>query len=116
MSSHPPETAANPAARKPITLHRLRELHAAGENSPCSPATTPALRVADDAGVELLLVGDSLGMVLQGRSSTLPVTLEDMAYHVRCVAAGNRTAFVIGDLPFGGYQQSRERRWRVPPR
>ena len=65
-------------------------------------------RVADDAGVELLLVGDSLGMVLQGRSSTLPVTLEDMAYHVRCVAAGNRTAFVIGDLPFGSYQQSRE--------
>ena len=47
-------------------------------------------------------------MVLQGRSSTLPVTLEDMAYHVRCVAAGNRTAFVIGDLPFGSYQQSRE--------
>ena len=65
-------------------------------------------RVADDAGVEMLLVGDSLGMVLQGRSSTLPVMLADMAYHVRCVAAGNRTAFVIGDLPFGSYQRSRE--------
>ncbi len=109
MSSHPPEATTNPAARKPITLLRLRELHAAGEKLTmltCYDASFA--RVADDAGVELLLVGDSLGMVLQGRSSTLPVTREDMAYHVRCVAAGNRTAFVIGDLPFGSYQQSRE--------
>ena len=109
MSSHPIETAATVAARKPITLHRLRELHAAGEKLTmltCYDASFA--RAADDAGVEMLLVGDSLGMVLQGRSSTLPVTLEDMAYHVRCVAAGNRTAFVIGDLPFGSYQQSRE--------
>lgn len=107
MSSHPQEVAS--AQRKPLTLHRLRELHAAGEKLTmltCCDASFA--RVADDAGVELLLVGDSLGMVLQGRSSTLPVTLADMAYHVRCVAAGNRSAFVIGDLPFGSYQQSRE--------
>jgi 3-methyl-2-oxobutanoate hydroxymethyltransferase len=63
-------------------------------------------RVADDAGVEMLLVGDSLGMVLQGKSSTLPVTLDEMAYHVCCVAAGNATAWIIGDLPFASYQQS----------
>lgn len=107
MSSHPVETGAT--SRKPITLHRLREQHSAGEKLTmltCYDASFA--RVADDAGVEMLLVGDSLGMVLQGRSSTLPVTLEEMAYHVRCVAAGNRTAFVIGDLPFGSYQQSRE--------
>ena len=63
-------------------------------------------RVLDDAGVEMLLVGDSLGMVLQGKSSTVPVTLDEMAYHVRSVAAGNKTAWVIGDLPFASYQQS----------
>lgn len=106
MSSHPVEISA---PRKPVTLHRLREQHAAGEKLTmltCYDASFA--RVADDAGVDLLLVGDSLGMVLQGRTSTLPVTLEEMAYHVRCVATGNRTAFVVGDLPFGSYQLSRE--------
>ena len=94
-------------ARKPITLHRLRELHASGEKLTmltCYDATFA--RVLDDAGVEMLLVGDSLGMVLQGKSSTVPVTLEEMAYHVRSVAAGNKTAWVIGDMPFASYQQS----------
>jgi 3-methyl-2-oxobutanoate hydroxymethyltransferase len=105
MSSHPQEPTQ--AARKAISLHRLRELHASGEKLTmltCYDATFA--RIADDAGVELLLVGDSLGMVLQGKSSTLPVTIEEMAYHVRCVAAGNKTAWIIGDLPFASYQQS----------
>ena len=52
------------------------------------------------------LVGDSLGMVLQGKSSTVPVTLDEMVYHVRSVAAGNKTAWLIGDMPFASYQQS----------
>lgn len=107
MSSHPVEPAVQ--TRKPITLHRVRELHAAGEKLTmltCYDASFA--RVLDEAGVEMLLVGDSLGMVLQGRASTLPVTLDEMAYHVRCVAAGNKTAWVIGDLPFASYQQSRE--------
>ena len=107
MSSYPQEVIAT--LRKPTTLHRLREMHAAGEKLTmltCYDASFA--RIADDAGVDMLLVGDSLGMVLQGRASTLPVTLDDMAYHVRCVVAGNRSAFVIGDLPFGSYQQSRE--------
>jgi 3-methyl-2-oxobutanoate hydroxymethyltransferase len=105
MSSHPQEPTQS--ARKPINLHRLRELHASGEKLTmltCYDATFA--RVADDAGVEMLLVGDSLGMVLQGKSSTLPVTLEEMTYHVRCVAAGNKTAWIIGDLPYASYQQS----------
>ncbi len=63
-------------------------------------------RVLDDAGVEMLLVGDSLGMVLQGKPSTVPVTLDEMSYHIRSVAAGNKTAWIIGDMPFASYQQS----------
>ena len=107
MSVHPSPDAAAAAGRKPITLHRLREMHASGE--PISVLTcydTAFARVLDRAGVDCLLIGDSLGMVLQGLGSTLPVTLADMAYHVRCVAQGNRSAWVIGDLPFGSYQQS----------
>jgi 3-methyl-2-oxobutanoate hydroxymethyltransferase len=69
-------------------------------------------RVLDEAGVDCLLVGDSLGMVLQGQDSTVPVTLEQMVHHTGCVARGNRTAWVIGDLPFGSYQESREQALR----
>src|SRR5205085_2478091 len=69
-------------------------------------------RVLDEAGVDCLLVGDSLGMVLQGQDSTVPVTLEQMVHHTQCVARGNRTAWVIGDLPFGSYQESREQALR----
>jgi len=99
--------------RKPVTLHRLREMHSAGQKIAmltCYDATFA--RVADEAGVDCLLVGDSLGMVLQGRSSTVPVTLEHMAYHTSCVAAGNRAAWVIGDLPFGSYQEGPEQALR----
>ncbi|ROZ72136.1 3-methyl-2-oxobutanoate hydroxymethyltransferase [Ramlibacter sp. WS9] len=97
------------AERKPLTLHRLREMHAKGEKIAmltCYDASFA--QVLDTAGVDCLLVGDSLGMVLQGQPSTVPVTLDEMAYHTRCVARGNRTAWVIGDLPFGSYQESRE--------
>ena len=93
--------------RKPLTLHRLRAMHAAGEKLAmltCYDATFAS--VLDDAGVDVLLVGDSLGMVLQGRDSTLPVTLQEMAYHTACVARGRRSAWLIADLPFGSYQQS----------
>lgn len=62
----------------------------------------------DEAGVEVLLVGDSLGMTVQGHDSTLPVTLADMVYHTRAVARGATRAMVVGDLPFGSYQKSRE--------
>jgi len=93
--------------RKPLTLHRLRAMHAAGEKLvmlTCYDASFA--RVLDDAGVELLLVGDSLGMVLQGRDSTLPVTLDEMTYHTRCVARGNRHGWILADLPFGSYHAS----------
>lgn len=112
MSSHAtPEPSAS--GRKPITLHRLREMHAAGERITmltCYDATFA--RVLDEAGVECLLVGDSLGMVLQGRPSTLPVSLDEVAYHTECVARGNRSAWLIADMPFGCYQESKEQALR----
>jgi 3-methyl-2-oxobutanoate hydroxymethyltransferase len=95
--------------RKPITLHRLRELHAAGEKIAVLTCYDAAFaRVLDEAGADSLLVGDSLGNVLQGRSSTLGVSIEEMAYHTGCVARGNRTAWIVADLPFGSYQESAE--------
>lgn len=62
--------------------------------------------LCETAGVEIFLVGDSLGMVMQGHDSTLPVSMEDMLYHTRCVVRGSQRALVVGDLPFGSYQQS----------
>ncbi len=64
------------------------------------------------AGVDVLLVGDSLGMVVQGHDSTLPVSLEQLVYHTRCVARGSQSALVIGDLPFASYQASAEQAYR----
>lgn len=63
-------------------------------------------RLADEAGVDMVLVGDSLGMVVQGLSTTIPVTLDEMAYHCRAVARGVAQAHVVGDLPFMSYQVS----------
>ena len=62
--------------------------------------------VLEEAGVDSLLIGDSLGNVLQGHESTLPVTLRDMVYHTECVARGSKRAFVVADMPFGSFQVS----------
>lgn len=72
----------------------------------CTDASFAAL--LDAAGVDTFLVGDSLGMVIQGHDSTLPVSMEDMIYHTRCVARKAQRALVIGDMPFGSYQKSPE--------
>jgi len=93
--------------RKPVTLHRLREMQAAGE--PIAMLTcydASFARLLDHAGVDCLLVGDSLGMVIQGERTTLPVSLDEMVYHTRLVARANQTAWVVGDLPYGTYQES----------
>jgi 3-methyl-2-oxobutanoate hydroxymethyltransferase len=96
-------------SRKPITLHHLREMHSAGEKIAmltCYDAIFA--HVLDEAGVDVLLVGDSLGMVLQGHPTTLPVSVDEMIYHTASVARGNRTAWLIADMPFGSYQTSSE--------
>src|SRR5512139_2612110 len=66
----------------------------------------PFGRIADEAGVDLILVGDSLGMVVQGMDSTLPVTMDEMVYHCRMVARARRRALLVADLPFLSYQVS----------
>lgn len=72
----------------------------------CYDASFAAL--LEKQGVDVLLVGDSLGMVLQGRETTLPVTLDDMVYHTACVARGAKQAFIVADMPFGTFQVSPE--------
>ena len=84
-------------------------MHASGEKIAmltCYDATFA--QVLDRAGVDVLLVGDSLGNVVQGQATTLPVSMEEMIYHTACVARGNRAAWVIADMPFGSYQESAE--------
>lgn len=66
----------------------------------------PFARIADEAGIDVLLVGDSLGMVVQGGASTLGVTMDEMIYHTRTVARGAKRALVVGDMPFLSYQVS----------
>ncbi len=68
--------------------------------------------VLDAAGLDSLLIGDSLGMVLQGHDTTLPVKLADMAYHTSCVARGSKRAFLVADMPFGSYQESPQQAFR----
>jgi len=99
--------------RKPISLPRLNEMRARGEKITMLTAYDATFAaVADAAGVECILVGDSLGMVCQGMPSTVGVSLETMRYHVESVARGLQqvqgTAWVIGDLPFGSYHASKE--------
>jgi len=89
---------------KPVTLARLAEMKRAREPITMLTAYDASFaRVVDRAGVDCVLVGDSLGQVIQGRDSTLPVSLAQMAYHVECVARGLRRALLIGDLPFLSY-------------
>lgn len=95
---------------RPVTLAELARMRAEGEKIAvltCYDASFAAL--LDRCGVDVALVGDSLGNVLQGQSSTLPVTLEQMVYHTACVARGlgrQGRPFVVADMPFGAYQES----------
>ena len=64
--------------------------------------------LVDSAGVDAILVGDSLGMVMQGNETPVPVTMEECIYHIKCVARGAQNSMIVGDLPFGSYQLSKE--------
>ena len=104
-------------SRRPMSLPRLQEMRTRGEKICMLTAYDATFAaVADAAGVETILVGDSLGMVCQGLASTVGVSLETMCYHTASVTRGlyraQATAWVIGDLPFGSYHESRDQAMR----
>lgn len=94
MKFRPTQAGAGPEGHRPITMLT------------CYDATFA--RLLDEAGVDMLLVGDSLGMVIKGDDDTLDVSVEEVAYHVKAVARGSKRAHIVGDLPFMSYQVSVE--------
>ena len=99
-----PAPAPVPAMPKAVTVPTLLAMRAAGNKIAmltCYDASFASLM--DRCGVEILLIGDSLGMVCSGYDSTLPVTVADMVYHTAAVARGNKNALVLADMPFGAY-------------
>ena len=100
----PAPAPSKPVANKAVTIHTLATLRAAGEKISmltCYDASFASLM--DRCGVEILLIGDSLGMVCNGHNSTLPVTVAELAYHTAAVARGAKSAMIMADLPFGAY-------------
>jgi 3-methyl-2-oxobutanoate hydroxymethyltransferase len=92
---------------KPVTLSTIKEMKRRGEKITCLTAYDYSFAsLLDRAGIDMVMVGDSLGMVMQGHDSTLPVSVADMVYHSRCVARGVSRALLIVDMPFMSYQQS----------
>ncbi len=97
--------SAEAPRRKPVTVPLLRAMKARGEKIVALTCYDASFAVhLDEAGVDIALVGDSLGMVVQGRASTLPVTLDDMVYHTALVARGLAAALLIADLPFMSFR------------
>lgn len=95
------------AERKPVTLSTLARMKRGGEKFAVLTAYDATFAgLLEEAGVEVLLVGDSLGMVVQGRHTTIPVTLDDMVYHARLVARGSRLPLRMVDMPFLSYATS----------
>jgi 3-methyl-2-oxobutanoate hydroxymethyltransferase len=90
-----------------MTASTLQQMRASGDKIAmvsCYDASFAAL--CEASGIEAILVGDSLGMVVQGHETTLPVSMDEMVYHTRCVARGTKQTLVMGDLPFASYQAS----------
>ncbi len=92
---------------KPVTLHELLRMRAAGEKiSALTGYDASFASLLDRCGIDILLVGDSLGNVVQGQTTTLPVTMEQMIYHTECVSRGAKRCFVAADMPWGSYQEN----------
>lgn len=90
--------------RRPVTVSRLHKMKQDGEKIASLTVYDYSLAaVVDEAGTDVVLVGDSLGMVMQGRETTLPVTVDDIVYHTRCVAAARGRALLMADMPFMSY-------------
>ena len=91
---------------KPVTLHELMRKHAAGEKIAALTGYDASFAsLLDRCGVDIILIGDSLGNVLQGHATTLPVTMEHMLYHTECVSRGAKRCFIAADMPWGSYQE-----------
>ncbi|SBS37373.1 3-methyl-2-oxobutanoate hydroxymethyltransferase [Marinomonas spartinae] len=94
---------------KPVTLSTLKKMKADKEKITCLTCYDASFtNVMNAAGVETILIGDSLGMVVQGQDSTLPVTIEDMCYHTAAVKRGNTNALIITDMPFMSYSDPKQ--------
>lgn len=104
--------SATPVSR-PVTAPDFRAAKGRGRLAVVTAYDYTSARLADEAGVDAVLVGDSLGMVIQGHPTTLPVELAHALYHTRCVVAGSTRPLVITDLPFGTYQASPEDAFRA---
>lgn len=95
---------ASPPSRNPISVPMLQSMKDRGERIATLTAYDASFaRAMDAAGIDAVLAGDSLGMVIQGRKTTVSVSIEDMIYHSRCVAEGLQTALLIADMPFQSY-------------
>lgn len=109
MSTLAPVSTGAPAARKKVTTLTYRQKKERGEIITMLTAYDyPTALSMDKAGIDSILVGDSLGMVVLGYENTLPVTMEEMLHHCRAVARGAKTALLVGDMPFMSYQVSVE--------
>src|SRR5688500_4134505 len=109
MSTSTPISTSAPTTRKKVTTLTYRQKKERGEIITMLTAYDyPTALAMDKAGVDSILVGDSLGMVVLGYENTLPVTMEEMLHHCRAVARGAKTALLIGDMPFMSYQVSVE--------
>lgn len=92
-----------------VTVPLLLEMKKKGEKITALTAYDfPTAKIVDDAGVDVILVGDSLGMVVLGYDNTIPVTMEDMIHHTKAVARGSRRALIVGDMPYFSYHVSEE--------
>src|SRR5262249_30991305 len=109
VSVHPRQPAASTPGAGKLPLPELGEMKARGEKiSVITAYDAQAARLADEAGVELILVGDTAAMVVLGHESTIPVTLDEMIFLTRAVTRAARRPLVIGDMPFGSYEVSDE--------
>ena len=102
-------SASAPLSSKPVTVPDFLSARARGVRLTMLTAYDYSMaRLLDEGGVDAILVGDSLGMVMQGNANALTVTLDEMIYHTRCVARGIRRSLLIADLPFMTYQLNPE--------
>jgi 3-methyl-2-oxobutanoate hydroxymethyltransferase len=101
-------TGSDVVARKKVTVPGLLARKGGDPIAMITAYDATFAKLVDEAGIDVILVGDSVGMVVQGTYNTIPVDMDEMAYHVRVVARANPKAHIVGDLPFGSYQVSSE--------